>query len=58
MCVQLMSRVAIEVLEIDKSDPQCQCVLEPCLSCDLSDAGPCSACNGRGWLLWEDRTSE
>lgn len=58
MCVQLMSRNESEVAELDDSDPECQCILEPCSICDLSEAGPCSACDGRGWLVFDNRASE
>lgn len=53
MCVQLMSRNEVEAPEVFESDPECQCVLELCLACDLSEVGPCSACNGRGWVAFD-----
>ena len=58
MCVQLMSRNEAEVPEIDDRDPDCQCVLEICQVCDLSEAWSCPACNGRGWILFNARASE
>ena len=53
MCVQLLSREDIEILENDDRSLECQCVLELCPICDLGDSGPCSACNGRGWLSFD-----
>ena len=53
MCVQLMSRDDVEIPELLENDPDCQCVLEICPACDLSEAGPCSACDGRGWLVFD-----
>lgn len=28
-------------------------LIEPCPLCDLSDVGPCPACDGKGWVSLE-----
>ncbi len=57
MCVQVLEREATPLLdpeELAVTDPWCVCHHEPCPSCDLAEAGPCPACNGRGWLELDD----